>query len=733
MRRTLALLVIGFLLPAAPSLSAWDTGYHLTVTDRVIRDSVAWDGGWLAVGGFESLGPYRIPAVAYYKDDQWRRLGENLGGSVEQVFIHEGNPVVFGRLQLEGQPSDLRSDAARWTGEWWEEMGDLPTSAYNPVAAYQEELYLGAYRWAGEAWDRYVEDFQINDLLLHDGLLLLAGNRDEASPVVGWNGSELVEAYGGLEGAVSEVIEFEGKLVVRGYFSPTETEDYPVRMLDADGWVELPELSIGWHPRGWSSLQSLQVRDGAVTVDRYYYEADLYWSYSSLHRYRLEGDSWVLIDTNPAPDPNPWPEFPPGAGLSTTYSQLASGPRGLLLNSRCTVQPDLESTIRLWDGVEYLEVGPSTAASIYGPVLGQVGSMTWLGERIAASWTRYAAYPYYEEDNTMIGLASSRSWAPDRWDAPLLEGLVEHDGRLYGIDTREDEGSAGRVIRFDVDMWSFAAPPDLRAARLLSHDGELYAVGTAAGSDAAVRITAYGYEILDRDARIGSNALGFWNGRLIAAGRTVLHGVEHDRAVAAWDGAAWSVLAADVGGEIGAMAAYAGDLYVAGEFSSIDGVPAANVARWDGAAWHALGAGLDDRVSDIEVYDGALWCVGPFKASGDLLCHHLAIWRDDAVPVEEPEVLPQPLAFDMSVAPNPFNPAVTVTFSLDRPGPVELAVYDLSGRRVRLLVHDPLPSGLHQVQWDGCDDHGRRQASGVYHARLEAGNRRAVRTMSLVK
>ncbi len=36
-----------------------------------------------------------------------------------------------------------------------------------------------------------------------------------------------------------------------------------------------------------------------------------------------------------------------------------------------------------------------------------------------------------------------------------------------------------------------------------------------------------------------------------------------------------------------------GILYVAGNFTSIGGVPAADIARWDGSAWHAMGAQLD--------------------------------------------------------------------------------------------------------------------------------------------
>lgn len=68
--------------------------------------------------------------------------------------------------------------------------------------------------------------------------------------------------------------------------------------------------------------------------------------------------------------------------------------------------------------------------------------------------------------------------------------------------------------------------------------------------------------------------------------------------------------------------------------------------------------------------------------------------------------------------PNPFNPTTVIPFSLRSGGMVELAIYDASGRRVRGLVKGALPSGGHEVFWDGKDDRGRPVASGIYFARL---------------
>ena len=62
-----------------------------------------------------------------------------------------------------------------------------------------------------------------------------------------------------------------------------------------------------------------------------------------------------------------------------------------------------------------------------------------------------------------------------------------------------------------------------------------------------------------------------------------------------------------------------------------------------------------------------------------------------------------------------------------------LALFDLAGRRVRTLVSAQLAAGPQSITWDGRDDSGRAQASGVYFARLEAGPRRETAKLILVR
>jgi hypothetical protein len=63
--------------------------------------------------------------------------------------------------------------------------------------------------------------------------------------------------------------------------------------------------------------------------------------------------------------------------------------------------------------------------------------------------------------------------------------------------------------------------------------------------------------------------------------------------------------------------------------------------------------------------------------------------------------------------PNPFNPLTRIQFELAQAGEAELTAYDLGGRSVRHLLHEPLPVGHYELEWNGCDDRGQAVSSGV--------------------
>ncbi len=83
-------------------------------------------------------------------------------------------------------------------------------------------------------------------------------------------------------------------------------------------------------------------------------------------------------------------------------------------------------------------------------------------------------------------------------------------------------------------------------------------------------------------------------------------------------------------------------------------------------------------------------------------------------------------------APNPFNPSTRIACELAAPGRIDLAVFDLAGRRVRTLAAGEFPAGRHDFVWDGRGGDGQQAASGVYACRLRsAGGDRTIRLVLL--
>jgi len=78
--------------------------------------------------------------------------------------------------------------------------------------------------------------------------------------------------------------------------------------------------------------------------------------------------------------------------------------------------------------------------------------------------------------------------------------------------------------------------------------------------------------------------------------------------------------------------------------------------------------------------------------------------------------------------PNPFNASTTISFSLEKAGPVTLEIYDLPGRKVTTLIDKSLQPGEHKVIWDAAD-----QKSGIYFCKLFASNIAHSRKMILLK
>ncbi len=83
--------------------------------------------------------------------------------------------------------------------------------------------------------------------------------------------------------------------------------------------------------------------------------------------------------------------------------------------------------------------------------------------------------------------------------------------------------------------------------------------------------------------------------------------------------------------------------------------------------------------------------------------------------------------------PNPFNPSTTIEYRLPSSGQVSLKIYDLTGRLIRILVHQYQQTGVHQVAWDGRNVRGEQVGSGIYFYQLKMGAEIRTRKMILIQ
>ena len=147
---------------------------------------------------------------------------------------------------------------------------------------------------------------------------------------------------------------------------------------------------------------------------------------------------------------------------------------------------------------------------------------------------------------------------------------------------------------------------------------------------------------------------------------------------------------------------------------------------------------LDARRADV--VDGPTVVVGSGRVPDQLDAEPFGLGdpgvpvggRRDNVGLEPGDLPPANLTVD-AVYPNPFNPSTSVKLYIPRDSDLELAVYDVQGRRIRRLHSGGISSGWHTMVWDGRDDSGRGSSSGMYFLRAMNESDVTVQKMTLVK
>jgi hypothetical protein len=118
-----------------------------------------------------------------------------------------------------------------------------------------------------------------------------------------------------------------------------------------------------------------------------------------------------------------------------------------------------------------------------------------------------------------------------------------------------------------------------------------------------------------------------------------------------------------------------------------------------------------------------------FIISGPMVSGLYAIGWNSATDVRTGDVAGVPLQTTLyQNYPNPFNPNSDIRYQISEFRMVKLAVYDLLGREVAVLVNEPKMPGEYQVKFDATG-----LPSGMYFYRLQSGNFTVTKMMVLVR
>ncbi len=142
----------------------------------------------------------------------------------------------------------------------------------------------------------------------------------------------------------------------------------------------------------------------------------------------------------------------------------------------------------------------------------------------------------------------------------------------------------------------------------------------------------------------------------------------------------------------------------------------AGVSRFDGKSWINFTAenGLAGNfVNDIAIDpDGSIW----FATTNGLS------WFDNKT-VGIKASSPSPLiakTLTIKSYPNPFNAKISIEVMVEAPGIHEISVYNLLGHKIRTLLKSQVSFGQHLLKWNGQNDFGQDQPSGIYFIRIQS-------------
>jgi hypothetical protein len=90
-------------------------------------------------------------------------------------------------------------------------------------------------------------------------------------------------------------------------------------------------------------------------------------------------------------------------------------------------------------------------------------------------------------------------------------------------------------------------------------------------------------------------------------------------------------------------------------------------------------------------------------------------------------------SLSLIVGPNPARGSVDISYTLPGDSRISVAVYDVAGHEITILVDGREAAGCHRVIWSGTDGKGHEVSNGLYFCRIVTPTSCKMRKILLVR
>ncbi len=614
--------------------------------DRVFALAVI--GTTLYAGGaIDTAGGLAASRIAMWDGGGWAPLGKGITSPDTTARVY-ALAVIGTDLYVAGKfvkAGDVTANGiAKWNGSEWSALGsgfNAGATAY-ALEVIGSELYAGGdfttaggvtvgriAKWNGAAWSALgtgtnaggtVRALEAGGTDLYAGGTFTSIDSVDAKHIAKWNGAAWSALGTGTEGTGVFALAADGAdLYVGGDFAMAGgVSASRIAKWNGSLWSA---LGAGVGSPGLPKITALAMVGGDLYVGGGFLTAG---GQSALYVAKWDGDAWFPLDTGMA------------GGLVAVDALAVIGDDVYAGGSFTSAGDATASYVAKWDGEDWSELGdagnggfPSAVFSVRGTDLYAGGSVpTTIKGLELKNIGRWNGSGWSALDGGVLGNVSDMAWLGD-------------DLIVVGSISKAGDVTLKNVARWNGTTWSEVGTPGPTAVlyAVAVKDSNIYTSGSFNGFVTYVwkwdglAWSSIG-EVTGEPRSV--HAMAFLGNELYIAGQfEAVNGVPAKN-IAKWNGTTWSAVGAGASDPVFALHVVGPNLYVGGIFSSIDGVSANKIAKWNGTAWSPLGAGLsggtmlNGRVDDIAGTDDELYVCGSFAEAGGAPANIVAKWNGNA-------------------------------------------------------------------------------------------------------